>query len=176
MCGVCLHGVLRGWAAVGSTPSSTRCSLRGNRLTAASFKFDGKYMGLMALTNLQALDLSNNPLELAVPLTRTLVFTAIKGLPKLATLSLAGTWDDTSKPLTRDQRCACIRMLPTLRDPMSPLRCDRCRPPYSVSPRLSLVSPLCSCVWCGDACVLAVMRCSGLRLRCCSLSLSRQTH
>jgi hypothetical protein len=101
----------------------TWCSLRGNRLTIASFQHEGKALGLPLLTNLVSLDLSNNPLELGVPLNRSAVFGVLKVLPKLVALGLAGTWDDVGKPLTRDQRLMCIRLLPSLKEPLAVLRC-----------------------------------------------------
>ncbi len=97
-------------------------SLKGNRLSVESFKLDGRHLGLLSLTNLVSLDLSNNPLELSSAPNRSIVFGVMKGLPRLTSLGLAGTWDDPSKPLTREQRCVYIRSLPTLRNPLAQLR------------------------------------------------------
>ena len=121
------------------------CRLKGNRITIASFKHAGKYLGLLQLTNLVSLDLSANPLVLCVPAHRTVLFSALKPLTRLASLGLAGTWDDVNKPLTRDQRCTYIRCLPTLTNPMSPLRCV---PPASSSVCCSLALRSLLCAQC----------------------------
>jgi hypothetical protein len=116
------HHVLPGCVPAPGLSVPPYVSLRGNRLSVGSFQHEGKALGLPLLTNLVSLDLSNNPLELAQGLNRSVVFRVINLLPKLVALGLAGTWDDSGKPLTREQRLTCIRLLPALKDPFAVLR------------------------------------------------------
>ena len=115
-------------------------SLKGNQLTVASFQMDGRGLGLPLLTRLRSLDLSNNPLELGVPMNRQNFFPLLHGLPHLVAIGLAGTWSDTGKALTREQRLTYIRLLPTLADPLSLLRYVR-----SASCRMSAPSRITRC-------------------------------